>query len=217
MLLWKAPGRQRQHILSQGEGREPTSRQGRWGFCSKLNEAKWNKSLPLHGEVEMQGSQRGDWVLGGLGVTLSTFTGYLWTKRTSQSLGLGWLVAKGHIHLLPHVPCIPSQTYYHYTHVLLMELWMKNIACHRVNKGYCSHQAITLQPPQQWALRELTMETGCPLSNHQTLQPSNPNSTPWGDSGWESPGYWPQMAEVRIKGMISVSPDSCIFPYMEKC
>ena len=30
-------------------------------------------------------------------------------------------------------------------------------------------------------------------------------------------GYWPQIAEVYIKGMISVSPDSCIFPYMEKC
>ena len=29
-------------------------------------------------------------------------------------------------------------------------------------------------------------------------------------------GYWPQMAEVHIKGMISVSPDSCILPYIEK-
>ena len=29
--------------------------------------------------------------------------------------------------------------------------------------------------------------------------------------------YWPQIAEVSIKGMISVSPDSCIFPYTEKC
>ena len=27
--------------------------------------------------------------------------------------------------------------------------------------------------------------------------------------------YWPQIAEVHIKGMISISPDSCIFPYME--
>ena len=29
--------------------------------------------------------------------------------------------------------------------------------------------------------------------------------------------HWPQIAEVYIKGMISVSPDSCIFPYIEKC
>ena len=28
---------------------------------------------------------------------------------------------------------------------------------------------------------------------------------------------WPQRAEVLMKGMISVSPDSCIFPYTEKC
>ena len=28
--------------------------------------------------------------------------------------------------------------------------------------------------------------------------------------------HWPQIAEVHIKGMISVSPDSCIFPYLEK-
>ena len=25
-------------------------------------------------------------------------------------------------------------------------------------------------------------------------------------------GYWSQIAEVDIRGMISVSPDSCIFP-----
>ena len=28
--------------------------------------------------------------------------------------------------------------------------------------------------------------------------------------------YPPQTAEVRIKGMISMGPDSCIFPYTEK-
>ena len=40
-----------------------------------------------------------------------------------------------------------------------------------VNKGCCSHLAITLQLPQQWALRELRMEAGCLPSDHQTLQP----------------------------------------------
>ena len=29
-------------------------------------------------------------------------------------------------------------------------------------------------------------------------------------------GYWPQTAEARIRGMISVSPDSGIFPYTGK-
>jgi len=29
-------------------------------------------------------------------------------------------------------------------------------------------------------------------------------------------GYWPRGAEVHMKRMISVSPDSCIFPYIEK-
>ena len=41
-----------------------------------------------------------------------------------------------------------------------------------VNKGCCSHQAITIQPPGRWALRELRMETGCPPSSHQPLQHS---------------------------------------------
>ena len=41
---------------------------------------------------------------------------------------------------------------------------------------------------------------------------ATPDAAPWGNSG-----YWAQVAEVHIKGMISVSPDSCIFPYIEKC
>ena len=36
------------------------------------------------------------------------------------------------------------------------------------------------------------------------------------DSGWRKAGSWSQVAEVRIKGMISVSTDSCIFPCIEK-
>ena len=34
----------------------------------------------------------------------------------------------------------------------------------------CSHQTITLQLSQRWALRELRIETGCPPSTHQSLQ-----------------------------------------------
>ena len=29
-------------------------------------------------------------------------------------------------------------------------------------------------------------------------------------------GYWPQIAETHEKGVIAVSPDSHIFPYIEK-
>ena len=29
--------------------------------------------------------------------------------------------------------------------------------------------------------------------------------------------YWPQIAEMHTKGIISASPDSCIFPFKEKC
>ena len=32
---------------------------------------------------------------------------------------------------------------------------------------------------------------------------------------WKT-GYWPRIAEMHMKGMVSVSPDSCIFPYIEK-
>ena len=38
---------------------------------------------------------------------------------------------------------------------------------------------------------------------------------PQGNSGCENKGYWPQIAELHIKGMISVSPDPCIFIYIE--
>ena len=47
------------------------------------------------------------------------------------------------------------------------------------------------------------------------LQPL-PTVSPNGDQDVINTGYWPQIAETHIKGMISVSPDSCIFPYVEK-
>ena len=30
-------------------------------------------------------------------------------------------------------------------------------------------------------------------------------------------GYWPQIAEMHMKGKTSVSSDPCIFPHTEKC
>ena len=61
-----------------------------------------------------------------------------------------------------------------------------------VNKWCCSHQAITLQLPRRWALRELRMETGCPPSSSQLLQP------PW----------WCTLRRLRMKKHRILSPES---------
>ena len=53
-----------------------------------------------------------------------------------------------------------------------------------------------------------------PFSSHQIA--ATPCSEAWGNSGYGNTGYWPQIAEVHNKGMISVTPDTCIFPYTEK-
>ena len=53
------------------------------------------------------------------------------------------------------------------------------------------------------------------LSSHQTA--ATPSGEPWGNSGCKNTGHWPQIAEVHIKGMISVNPNSCSFLYIEKC
>ena len=51
-----------------------------------------------------------------------------------------------------------------------------------------------------------------PSSRHQTA--ATPYSESWGNSGCKNTRYWPQTAEVHIKGMISASLDSCIFPIL---
>ena len=59
----------------------------------------------------------------------------------------------------------------------------------------------------------ISVSKGC--CSHQTLQSSS-NGVLWRNSGWKITGHWSQIAEVHIKEIISVSPDSCIFPYTEK-
>ena len=44
---------------------------------------------------------------------------------------------------------------------------------------------------------------------------SLPHGEPWGDSRRERIGYWSQVAEVHIRGRISVNPHSCIFLYKD--
>ena len=48
-----------------------------------------------------------------------------------------------------------------------------------------------------------------PASHHFTAAP---NGATKGDSKWMKTGYWPQIPEVPIKGMISMNPDAGIFP-----
>ena len=56
-----------------------------------------------------------------------------------------------------------------------------------------------------------------------TIQPGrccHSHSDCWGVGGmqearWTRKQDWPQTAEVHVKGMNSVSPEACIFPYIE--
>ena len=77
------------------------------------------------------------------------------------------------------------------------------------------HSHERLQPPltvSGWAPREIRKEKNtCHLAAIRLqplpmVSPENMNT-----------GYWPQIAEVHIKRMVSMSPDSCIFSYIEKC
>ena len=74
-----------------------------------------------------------------------------------------------------------------------------------VNKRCHNHQWL-------WPiLREGTQDANekcLPSSSYQTI--ATHSSTAWGNSGWENTGCWPWTAEVNIKGVFSVSPDSCI-------
>ena len=83
-----------------------------------------------------------------------------------------------------------------------------------VNKGCHSRAAPSkgeLVSPEQ---TQEGSQAYLPCSSHHTA--ATPEGSPWGNTGCENTGYWPQRAEVPIKGMISMSPDLCIFPYIEK-
>ena len=43
-----------------------------------------------------------------------------------------------------------------------------------------------------------------------------PDPAPRGDSEGRKAGCWPQTAEVHVRARDSISPDSCIFPNIEK-
>ena len=95
----------------------------------------------------------------------------------------------------------------------------QNVVCHISKQRMLQPSSHYIKLPRMWALSpEGTQDgdkwaAGCPLpspSSRQLLQPSQICT-------WENSGYWPQIAEVHIKGMVLVSPDSCICPYIENC
>ena len=80
-----------------------------------------------------------------------------------------------------------------------------------------SEIAATAAMVSRWALRELRKEsknTCHPAAIR--LQPL-PKVSPEETQDVKTQDTWPQIAEVPTKGMISLSPDSYIFPYIEKC
>ena len=87
----------------------------------------------------------------------------------------------------------------------------ETLAAISVNKGCCSHQAIT-PDGEPWG------DSGWKQmpAIKQSTTAGTPNGAPRGDAGWESTGYLPQRAEMHIKWMISMSPNFCIFSYIEK-
>ena len=71
--------------------------------------------------------------------------------------------------------------------------------------------------PPTWAVqpwRNSGRKEYLPFSSHRTV--ATPHGEPWGN--WcENIGFWPQMAEVHTKGIISMCPDSCIVPCICVC
>ena len=88
-------------------------------------------------------------------------------------------------------------------------------AVHGVTKSQIQLSDWTELNVSQWVLRTLKKEQNtCYLAAIKIA--ITPYGEPWGNSGCENIGYWPQTGEVHIRGMISVSPDSCIFSHTYK-
>ena len=97
-----------------------------------------------------------------------------------------------------------------------IDLCTKNATCRISKQRSLQHQAIPLQPPQS-APRDLRVETGClpiKLSATRATPPLSRALEETPDEKVQDTG--PSIAEVHIRGMISMSPDPCILPYIEK-
>ena len=101
-----------------------------------------------------------------------------------------------------------------------MRLWLQkaysdekyNIACH-INKQRMSQSLAVAVTSQVNPEGTQEGKNTCHLAaiRQQTLPMVNPEET----LGMKT-ASWPWIAKVHIKGMISVSQDSCISPYIEQ-
>lgn len=85
-----------------------------------------------------------------------------------------------------------------------------------VNKGCCGHQAITFSCPEMSPVGTQD-EACCQALSHCSHPQQCTLNVSWVYSGWMRTGYWPLMAKVHMKGIISMRQVSYIFPYIEKC
>ena len=91
----------------------------------------------------------------------------------------------------------------------------QNISCHTSKQRMSQSSAIAALQSEPVSPEDTQEEEEYLLSSsHQTA--TTLYSEPRGNSGCESTGYRPQIAEMPMKGMISASPDSCISPHIEK-
>ena len=67
--------------------------------------------------------------------------------------------------------------------------------------------------PATWAWETQERQEYLPSSSQPA---ATPYSEPWGNSEWGNIAYWPQLGEVHIKGMISVSPKLLASSHTEK-
>ena len=81
------------------------------------------------------------------------------------------------------------------------------ISCHIHKQGCHSHH--WFWPPKCKCPRGHPVKRVIPLTIATRLQP-----LPM-ERGGDTAGHWGHMAEIHTKGMISESPDSCTFPYIE--
>ena len=118
---------------------------------------------------------------------------------------------------LPTSPCflifVKKDTRGHKAILLILYVSMKKCCLpYQQTKDVAAYPAITWEATLTLSLEGTQDGNRCPPS----AAAATPSGAPWRDSGWESTGHWPQTAEIRSKGMISESPDSCTVPYTEK-
>ena len=85
-----------------------------------------------------------------------------------------------------------------------------------ISKQAC-HSHHQFQPSKWEFLSPKSTQEGKEYPWSGTYQTAaTPHSEHWGTQVWKYRTHWPQTAEVHVKGMTSVNPDSCIFPHIEK-